>query len=144
MGNLNGSCLCGAVKYIATCKPIVIRACWCNLCQTLAAGNATLNLALPKAEVTITGKFSKFQSTVDRGNKIHGKFCSKCGTHLFSEAEERPTIIVVRAGTLNDSKIVKIEGLIWTSDAPSWAYLNPDISHFPHQLPAPKMSELSK
>jgi hypothetical protein len=71
---------------------------------------------------------------------MHRKFCSKCGTHLFSEAEERPTIIVVRAGTLNDSKVVKIEGLIWASEAPSWAYLDSDLLHFSHQPPAPHIS----
>jgi hypothetical protein len=144
MENYTGGCLCGAVKYIAACKPIVTRACWCNVCQTLAAGNATINLAFPKAKVTITGELSDFQGIADSGNKMHRKFCPECGTHLFSEAEERPTIIVVRAGTLVDSKDIKIEGLIWTSEAPSWAYLNPDIPHFPHQPPAPQISELSK
>jgi len=58
---------------------------------------------------------------------------------LFSEAEERPAMIVVRAGTLDDADQVEVEGIIWTSEAPSWAYLNPDVPHFERQPPAPQV-----
>ena len=133
MENLTGNCLCGAVKYVVTTKPIATRACWCRLCQTLAAGNATINLVFPRAEVTITGELSDFQTGAESGNKMHRKFCPKCGTHLFSEAEEKPTLIVVRAGTLTDSESIKVEGLIWTSEAPSWAQLDPEIPHLKFQ-----------
>ena len=76
MENLTGNCLCGAVKYVATSKPIATRACWCRLCQTLAAGNATINLVFPRAEVTITGELSDFQTGAESGNKMHRKFWS--------------------------------------------------------------------
>lgn len=141
MENLTGGCLCGSVKYIASQKPIVIRACWCNLCQTLASGNATINLAFPKNSIDVTGELTDFQAIADDGNKMHRKFCPKCGVHMFSEAEQRPNIIVVRAGTLHESRSIKIDALIWTSEAPPWAYLDPDIPHFSHQPPAPVLPE---
>lgn len=113
------------------------RACWCKICQTLAAGNATINLAVPESAITVTGQLKDFPGTADDGNKMHRTFCPTCGVHLFSEAEERPNIVVVRAGTLDDTEQVKIEGLIWTASAPSWAQLDPDIPHFEGQPPAP-------
>ena len=75
---------------------------WCKICQTLAAGNATINLAVPENVITVTGKLKDYPSTADDGNHMHRTFCPTCGTHLFSEAEERPNIVVVRAGTLDD------------------------------------------
>jgi hypothetical protein len=44
---IEGGCLCGAVRYKISAEPIVMRACSCRLCQFIAAGNATFNLAFP-------------------------------------------------------------------------------------------------
>jgi hypothetical protein len=54
---------------------------------------------------------------------------------MFSEAEERPHLIVVRAGTLDDPAIVALDGVIWTAQAPSWAHIDPSISQFEGQPP---------
>ena len=139
MESINGGCLCGAVRYTATKKPIVTRACWCRLCQTLASGSATINLAFPSSAVTITGELQDYPGISDSGNKMHRRFCRSCGVHIFSEAEERPDIIVIRAGTLDNTEQVEIEGIIWTSEAPTWAYLNPNVPHFKKQPPAPQV-----
>jgi len=132
-----GGCLCGSVRYQATAKPLMTRACWCRTCQYFAAGNAAVNLVFNADAVTISGELSDFESVADSGNKMHRKFCPKCGVHLFSQAEVRPHILIVRAGTLDDQKNIKIDALIWTSSAPAWAYLDPSIPHFEKQPPAP-------
>ena len=139
--SIKGGCLCRAVRYSITAKPLVTRACWCRFCQSLASGNATINLAFPSDSITISGELNDYESTADDGNKMHRKFCPNCGVHLFSEAEERPNIIVVRAGTLDDVEQVNIEGIIWTSAAPKWAHLDPELPHFDGQPPAPKLNQ---
>jgi len=58
---------------------------------------------------------------------MHRRFCPACGTHLFSEAEARPHLIYVRAGTLDDPEVARPEVTIWTSRAPSWACIDDDI-----------------
>lgn len=137
MIKIEGGCLCGAVRYVANADPLVTRACWCRVCQFLASGNATVNLAFPAEAVTITGELRGYSSLADSGNHMHRSFCPVCGVHMFSQAEERPKIIVVRAGTLDDPGQVAIEGLIWTSSAPAWALLDPELPQFAYQPPAP-------
>lgn len=137
METAEGGCLCGSVRYTINSNPIVIRTCWCKVCQTIASGNATINLAFPTDAVSITGELNDYISVADSGNRMHRRFCPDCGTHLFSEAEERPNMIVVRAGTLDQSEQIANEGIIWTSQAPSWAYLDPNVPHFEGQPPAP-------
>ena len=139
MDSFSGRCLCGDVRYTVNTNPIVTRACWCKLCQTLATGNATINLAFPTSAVTVTGELQDYASVADSGNRMHRRFCPNCGVHLFSEAEERPNIIIVRAGTLDDIEQIEIQGIIWTSEAPHWAYLDPNVAHFEKQPPAPKV-----
>lgn len=132
-----GGCLCGAVRYIARAEPLVVRACWCRVCQYFASGNATVNLAFPAAAVTITGELHDYASAADSGNHMHRRFCPRCGVHVTSAADERPQLVVVRAGTLDEPHRIAPQMLIWTSSAPYWAKLDPALPHHPGQPPPP-------
>lgn len=98
-------------------------------------------MVFPTRAVTIIGELHDYASVADDGNKMHRRFCPNCGVHLFSEAEERPNMIVIRAGTLDDAEQVAIEEIIWTSEAPSWAYLNPNLPHIEKQPAAPQIND---
>jgi hypothetical protein len=132
---IRGGCLCKAVRYRITAPPIVTRICWCRDCQYFAAGNGTVNTCFPSNAVTIEGKLADFVSVADSGNVMHRRFCPSCGTHMFSEAEVRPHLIFVRAGTLDDREIAKPSMSIWTSSAPTWACIDERIPRVTHQPP---------
>jgi hypothetical protein len=133
--SIEGGCLCRAVRYRITAEPITTRVCWCRVCQYLAAGNATVNLCFPTAAVTITGETRDFRSIADSGNVMHRRFCPACGTQLFSEAEARPHLIYVRAGSLDDPGEVRPDAVIWTSRAPGWAPIHEGVPRFEGQAP---------
>lgn len=132
---VSGGCLCGAVRYRFTAPPIITRICWCGLCQKIGAGSATVNVGFPSAAATIEGELSDYASTADSGNIMHRRFCPTCGTHMFSQAEVRQHQIFVRAGTLDTPEVVKPAMTIWTSQAPSWASIDPDLPQFEGQPP---------
>jgi hypothetical protein len=132
---ITGGCLCRAVRYRIGAQPIVTRICWCRLCQYLAAGSGTVNLCFPKDAMHIEGTLRDYRSVADSGNVMHRRFCPTCGTQLFSESEARPTLIFVRAGTLDDSQVAQPAATIWVSQAPVWACINPDLPRFEAQPP---------
>ena len=132
---ITGGCLCGAVRYSSTTPPIAVRTCWCRLCQYIGAGSATVNAAFSKADVTISGETADYQSNADSGNRMHRKFCPKCGTGLFSEAESRPHLIFMRVGTLDDPEIAAPQVTIWAKAAPGWACINETLPSFDAQPP---------
>lgn len=132
---VTGGCLCGAVRFEIAAAPITVRVCWCRLCQRLGTGGATVNVTFPTDATTITGELRDYPATADSGSKMHRRFCPTCGTHLFSEAESRPHLIVVRAGALDDPEIAKPELTIWTDQAPSWACIDPDVPSMEGQAP---------
>ena len=68
-------------------------------------------------------------------NVMHRRFCPACGTQVFTESEARPTLIFVRAGTLDDSEVAQPAATIWTWQAPSWACINPDRPRVAAQPP---------
>lgn len=132
---ITGGCLCKSVRYIVTAAPVLTRVCWCRLCQYLGAGSATVNVGFPTSAMTIEGELRDYPSTADSGNRMHRRFCPTCGTQMFSEAESRPHLIFVRAGTLDDPEIARPAMTIWTSQAPSWACIDPALPTFDVQPP---------
>ncbi len=98
--------------------------CWCRVCQYLGAGSGTANATFPKAALTSTGERTIYKSVADSGSRMRRTFCPKCGTPVFSEAEPRPEVVIVRVGTLDDPEIGKPGGTIWTKIAPSWACID--------------------
>ena len=132
---VTGGCLCKRVRYRITAAPIVTRVCWCRDCQYLAAGSATVNVCFPTSAIAIEGETKDYRSVADSGNVMHRRFCPSCGTALFSEAEIRPHLIFVRAGTLDDPEVAKPVATIWTSSAPSWACINESLPKIERQPP---------
>jgi hypothetical protein len=134
---ISGGCLCGSVRYQTTEPPITTRYCWCRVCQYIATGNAAVSVCLPTAGMSIAGETRDFVSVADSGNTMHRRFCPRCGTHLFSEAESRPHLIFVRAGTLDDPEVARPAATIWTDRAPSWACIDDTLPSWHGQPPPP-------
>ena len=136
---ITGGCQCGAVRYsIAIEAPIAVRACWCRVCQYLGAGSGSVNAVFAKEGMTITGRTTDYSVVADSGAVMHRRFCPNCGTPLFSEAEPRPNVIVVRVGTLDDPNLTPPRQTIWTSAAPEWACFDPALPQGAGQTVAAK------
>ena len=132
---INGGCLCRAVRYSIAAAPVVTRVCWCRVCQYLGCGSGTVNACFPSAALQVRGALRDFSLVADSGNLMHRRFCPDCGTHLFSEAEARPHLVFVRAGTLDEPQLAQPALTIWTSQAPQWACFDPRLPQVAGQPP---------
>lgn len=132
---LTGGCLCGAVRYRVTCAPLITRLCWCRVCQYIGAGSATVNSLFPVEAFVVEGLLGDYACTADSGNHMHRRFCVRCGTHVYAQAEERSHVVVVRVGTLDDPEAVQPAMNIWTESAPRWACIDTTLPATPAQPP---------
>lgn len=119
--------MCGAVRFRFEQPPVATRACWCRDCQYLSSGNASINAIFKTAGFSLVGEVSEYVSAADSGNIMRRRFCPECGTPLFSEASDRPDLMVVRVGTLDDREASRPTATIWTASAPDWAVPDPDL-----------------
>ena len=94
-----------------------------------------MNVCFSRDAVSVAGELRSFPSVADSGNAMHRRFCPTCGTQVFSEAEARPHLIFVRAGTLDDREIARPAATIWTSQAPSWACIDGTLPRVAAQPP---------
>lgn len=131
-----GRCLCGAVTFTLDADPLAVRICWCRDCQHLAS-NGTVNMVVPTPALTVRGPLAAYASRADSGNEVTREFCPTCGTHLFSRADVRPHLRVVRVGNLDDPSSVTPGVNIWAASAPAWACLDAALERVDGQPPPP-------
>lgn len=134
MQPLTGGCLCGAIRYSISAPVTELRACHCRNCQRASGAGGTVGAVVPAEAFKITqGKPKRYSAVADSGRTLHRHFCPDCGSPLYSLREQMPEMIVVRAGTLDDSNGLRITANIWTKSARSWAHIDPASKQFPGQ-----------
>ena len=135
MKTITGGCLCKQVRFEIAAEPMAMRLCWCRDCQYLASGNATVNVVFPSNALKVEGELRDYQSQADSGNRMHRRFCPNCGTPVFSAAESRPHLVIVRNGALDDTELTKPGATIWTASAPEWAWIDDTLPMHTGQPP---------
>ena len=138
---VKGGCLCSAVRYEIDAEPIACRVCWCRTCQAFGAGGGTVNVCFPRDAIRIQGQPRDYISVAESGNVMHRRFCADCGVQLFSEAESRPHLIFVRAGSLDNPEVAQPSSTIWVSQAPSWACIDVRLPRIERQPPPLNLPE---
>lgn len=136
---LTGSCLCRAIRYEVSVPITELRACHCKDCQKSSGAGGSVNAMIPTAGFRITqGTPKRFTVTADSGRTLHRFFCGDCGSPIYSQRAAAPEMMMVRAGTLDDSSGLKVTASIWTKSARSWGHVEPSSKQFPGQPDAPK------
>ena len=135
MTPVTGGCLCRQVRFSLSAPPIAMRLCWCRDCQYFAAGSATVNVIFPSDALQVTGELRDYVSVADSGNRMHRRFCPTCGTPVFSAAESRPHLVIVRNGTLDDTNLARPGATIWSASAPGWAWIDESLPTHAGQPP---------
>ena len=81
---INGRCLCGAVRFVASGKPISVAWCHCDSCRRHSGAPVSVFVAFRHENYQVTeGKITKFSSSPGR---LRG-FCARCGSTLTCEGE---------------------------------------------------------
>lgn len=127
---ITGGCLCAAVKYQISEKPIGAGNCHCRTCQRAVGTPYMPVLFAPYQALHITGTYKEFATESASGNTMYRGFCPQCGTSLFGRNSGSDKIRPVNASTLDDPSIYQPHMDFWVSDAQPWDVMNPDIPKF--------------
>jgi hypothetical protein len=131
---IRGSCYCGTVKYEIHGKLLMFANCHCPDCRKFS-GSAFSSVLVTESQ--------GFKVISGQDNLIHyqsspGKvrcFCKTCGCPVFSHVEQRPGMIFVRAGSLDDDPQIKPQAHIWVSHKAPWHDICDTITQYPEGLP---------
>lgn len=108
---LEGSCLCGDVRFKVTGKLLGrANACHCSQCRKQSGHHwASANVAPSGIEITGPVSWYEASAVAKRG------FCKRCGSFLFWKAHDEDQISFA-LGALDDEGGIRLQGHIFTAD----------------------------
>ena len=135
---LNGSCLCGAIRYTVSVPITELRACHCTHCQKASGTGGSVNAPIPSTAFKLTqGTLKCYGDTAASGRTLNRYFCGDCGSPIYSQRAVDPSTLVLRVGSLDDPGDMKITANIWTRSAQPWAHIDPATRQSPGQPDPP-------
>lgn len=110
-----GGCLCGATRYRAKGKPVLLVICHCHFCQRATGSGHLIEPIWRKADVSVEGRDLRKFTAVSRGSGklVTLSFCETCGTKLFQEMERFPELVGIYGGTLDDPDVARTAPETW-------------------------------
>lgn len=120
---ITGRCLCGGVSYSVDAQPIWQGVCYCANCQRQTATAFSAIVAVPSKALTVEGAtLASFQTASEAyESTTERRFCSACGSPIYSTIESMPALAFLKAGTIDDTSWFQPTAEIWTRSAQAWA-----------------------
>lgn len=131
MRHIEGRCLCGKTTYSADAEPTQTFNCHCKDCQRQTGSAFASAIAIDDSTFQAAGHIGTFRHLGGSGATIDRSFCKECGSPLFSKISERPGMVYIKVGTLNDAHWVKPEFDLWCDSAQPWVQMDPILSTSP-------------
>jgi hypothetical protein len=126
-----GHCLCGAINYRFDIQPEAVVLCHCGHCQRHSGSAFSVNILVARDALEIKGTPRSYQTVgVENGNLRDRLFCGECGTPILTILHERPDLVIVKAGTLDDPTGLNPSAEVWWRRAQDWIEPSPDRAQF--------------
>jgi hypothetical protein len=133
----SGGCRCGAVRYESKAEPLRVVHCFCTDCQKINGAQMSTNVIIPRGAFSVTaGSAACYVTVGDSGNEVRRFFCQTCGSSLWSEPAIIPDVVIIKAGSMDDSSWLRPSASIYLDSAPPWASVPDGIPGFPRMPPA--------
>ncbi|MFJ7285690.1 GFA family protein [Pseudomonas sp. NPDC099000] len=134
---ITGKCRCGAVSYILAMGSLpATYACHCLDCQTSSGSAFGLHALLPEGVITVNGLLVDYANN-GAGQVSCQRICPQCHTRLYNTTSAAPGMVVLRAGTLDDSTQINPIAHIWVKRKQAWVWLPDDVPAWP-ESPTPE------
>ena len=123
---ITGGCLCGQVRYEISGEPMFTAICHCKNCQRQSGAAYSVNLGVPSQAFNLSGQLKTFVDTGESGGEVMRRFCANCGSPLISEVASAPAMVILKAGTLDDTSSVKPGVEVWCASRQPWVPASTD------------------
>jgi hypothetical protein len=118
---LTGGCPCEAIRFAVSAMPLLILACHCRECQRWSGSAFGLSMPVRRDSFSLTcGAAKPWRHTGASGFESTYWFCADCGGHIFGQRSDRPDVVTIRAGTLDDTSWVRPVAHINLESAQGW------------------------
>lgn len=136
---IEGSCLCGEVRYEAAEVAGSMAHCHCETCRK--AHGAAFSTILPVKSAGF--RWIAGESLLSHYESSAGKrrwFCTKCGSKLISTRDAISDSLLLRAGCIDHGCDSRPVAHGWVESAPPWDEISDDLPQFDRGFPGAPVS----
>lgn len=120
METFEGGCRCGAVRWRLRHPALPLTyACHCLDCQTWSGTAFSQQTIIQAQNFEVTGDVGRFDLVTS--NRVSNQYaCPSCFTRVYNTNSARPGLVVVRAGSFDDSHRLLVTAHIWVKRKQPW------------------------
>lgn len=125
----SGGCICGAVRYQLTSKPIFVHCCHCTECQRLSGSAYAVNVLIEMDRVALlAGEIRSHVVPTDTGRTQTIMRCKDCGVGLWSHHPDLgQRIAIVFCGTLDSADTFAPAAHCFTRSKHPWVVIPSNV-----------------
>jgi hypothetical protein len=125
MGEYEGGCECGSVRYTMTDEPIFVNCCHCRQCQKITGSAFAINGMIEADRLQVVKGEEKLSTDTGEAR------CSECGTLLWGVHRLfRDTIKFVRLGTLDEAERIAPNAHFFIRSKHRWVTIPDGVPQF--------------
>ena len=125
MAGLDGSCLCGTVRFEVTEPFVRVAACHCTSCKKISGGTGTVSGIAPTGAIRVLAGDEALR-TFQPDEGLAKTFCAECGSNLFGGGWPESSHSSVRLSALDSPFDQKPEMHIFVRSVAAWETLPDD------------------
>lgn len=129
---VEGGCLCGAIRYRVTARPLVVTHCHCSRCRRSTGAPVVTWAVIPATAFALSRGTPAVHCSSATGRRA---FCPECGTAITFTESARPTEVDVTAGSLDRPELAVPTQHEWITDRVPWLHLDDDLPRHPERDP---------
>ena len=134
---MQGSCLCGQVRYEVRGRPLLMYYCHCIMCRKATGTSFATNMQVREENFTMLAGREILKAYRSSPDELR-HFCSQCGSPVFSEAEHRRGILSVRCGLLDGDPGIRPAHHLYVDFKAPWDAILDRLPEYAEQPPAPE------
>jgi hypothetical protein len=124
---IEGGCMCGQVRFLATGQPLWSGRCHCRSCRLASGAPSVAWVTFRSADFSYTrGEPSSYRSS----RTVLRSFCGRCGTPIAYRSDDDPDTLDIATATLDEPDRHRPERETWVSHKLAWEVLDPALPHF--------------
>lgn len=132
---LTGGCLCGGVRFAVDEPPTSARYCHCRRCQRRTGTAAAVSARIVPGSLRILAGEDLIRS-YDPSDGFSKVFCSVCGSALWSQNPDDPSVISIRFGAFDGDPGIRPSLRQYVASAAPWEPIPDDgLPRFPGARP---------
>ena len=116
---INGQCICGAVRYRVQDNMTAFKLCYCSFCQKASGAAHVANAFTAPDKIEWLAGHEQLTSFDVPNSQVRRVFCRTCGTSLPFETQSGAAL-VVPVGTLSGAPSAPVNAIVGWASRPAW------------------------